>query len=191
MRHLTAAAVATAKTPCTFRSKLCPNLTSRRRHAKQSWTLASTTMPNDGGRERPQGDQMKTPHPTTPPPSAVEEAKCSPSGYVYQIDGEFTPDDYVPPERIVGMWKVDALGDIIGAFIQIRISGRVTDVQRRGRAAAHSASTRARSSFVPNAYASQVAPLVVVSNPIRTSSPMFPSRQYPSVNPSSSESPER
>ena len=52
-----------------------------------------------------------------PPPSAHEEAKRHPNGWVYQLDGEFGPDDAVPPECIVGAWKVDANGTIVGEFI--------------------------------------------------------------------------
>jgi hypothetical protein len=56
-------------------------------------------------------------YPTTPPQGAIDEARSSPNGFVYQIDGDFRPDEYVPPERILGAWKVDGDGQIIGAFI--------------------------------------------------------------------------
>lgn len=62
-------------------------------------------------------EKQSAPIPTVPPPGAIEEAKRSPNGFVYQIDGDFTPDDFVPPERIMGMWKVDAHGNIVGPFI--------------------------------------------------------------------------
>jgi hypothetical protein len=52
-----------------------------------------------------------------PPPSAQAEAKRHPNGFVYQIDGNFGPDDAVPPDRIVGAWKVDANGKIVGEFL--------------------------------------------------------------------------
>ncbi|MDB6124303.1 MAG: hypothetical protein JWQ71_3296 [Pedosphaera sp.] len=53
-----------------------------------------------------------------PPPGAHEEAKRHPNAQVYQIDGEFGPDDAVPPERIMGCWKTDADGRIVGEFIR-------------------------------------------------------------------------
>jgi hypothetical protein len=52
-----------------------------------------------------------------PPPDAVEQAKQHPGGWVYKIEGEFGPNDFVPPEAIVGAWKVDEHGIIVGSFI--------------------------------------------------------------------------
>lgn len=52
-----------------------------------------------------------------PPPSAVEEARRNSNGWVYQIDGNYGPNDRVPPEAIQGAWKVDANGRIVGEFI--------------------------------------------------------------------------
>jgi len=46
----------------------------------------------------------------------IEEAKRIPNGYVYRIAGRFGPRDAVPPEAIVGAWKVDADGKITGNF---------------------------------------------------------------------------
>lgn len=60
---------------------------------------------------------MKPQFPTVPPPGAIEEAKRTPNGYVYQIDGDFGPDESVPPERIMGAWEVDEKGNIVGAFV--------------------------------------------------------------------------
>lgn len=45
------------------------------------------------------------------------EARKTPGGWVYQIDGVYGPEDTVPPERIVGAWKVDEKGEITGEFI--------------------------------------------------------------------------
>jgi hypothetical protein len=53
-----------------------------------------------------------------PLPGEVEEAKRHPNGWVYRIVNRFGPNDFVPPEAIVGAWKVDAKGEIVGGFIQ-------------------------------------------------------------------------
>lgn len=46
------------------------------------------------------------------------EAKRNPNGWVYMIAGTYGPDDAVPPEAIVGAWKVDGDGSIIeGSFV--------------------------------------------------------------------------
>lgn len=52
-----------------------------------------------------------------PSAAAIEEARRTPNGWVYQIDGIFAPDDVVPPEAIVGAWKVDGSGTIFGEFV--------------------------------------------------------------------------
>jgi hypothetical protein len=52
-----------------------------------------------------------------PSPEAHEEAKRWPNAQVYKIDGTFGPDEAVPPDRIVGCWKTDSEGNIIGEFI--------------------------------------------------------------------------
>jgi hypothetical protein len=39
------------------------------------------------------------------------------NGWVYKIEGTFAPTDPVPPEAVVGAWKVDAEGNVIGEFI--------------------------------------------------------------------------
>jgi hypothetical protein len=52
------------------------------------------------------------------PIEAINEAKAHPNGWVYKIDGRFGPDDYVPPECIVGAWKVDANGELIGEYVE-------------------------------------------------------------------------
>ena len=51
-----------------------------------------------------------------PLPGEVEEAKRNPNGWVYRIQGTFGPDEAVPPEAIVGAWKVDGKGKIVGEF---------------------------------------------------------------------------
>ncbi len=52
-----------------------------------------------------------------PTPQAHEEAKRHPNGYVYVLDGAFMPHEAVPPERIVGAWRVNAFGLITGSFL--------------------------------------------------------------------------
>jgi hypothetical protein len=54
----------------------------------------------------------------TPYAGEVEEAKRFPNAHVYRIAGRFGPNEKVPPEAIVGAWKVDARGRIIGGFIR-------------------------------------------------------------------------
>lgn len=56
--------------------------------------------------------------PEQPFPGEVEEAKQHPNGWVYRIAGAFADDERVPPEAIVGAWKVDAEGRIIGDFVR-------------------------------------------------------------------------
>jgi uncharacterized protein (DUF2126 family) len=42
-----------------------------------------------------------------------QEAKRHPNGWVYVIQGNYGPDDAVPPEAIAGAWRVDGSGNII------------------------------------------------------------------------------
>jgi hypothetical protein len=65
-----------------------------------------------------------THHPTvapeivTPLSGEIEEAKHIPGGWVYRIAGKFGSKDRIPPEAIIGAWKVDAEGKICGTFIK-------------------------------------------------------------------------
>lgn len=52
-----------------------------------------------------------------PYPEEIAEAKQHPNGWVYRVAGQFTAEERVPPEAIVGAWKVDADGRIVGDFI--------------------------------------------------------------------------
>jgi len=45
------------------------------------------------------------------------EARRCPDGWVYEIDGHYGPNDAIPPEAVIGAWKVDAGGRIVGEFI--------------------------------------------------------------------------
>lgn len=58
-----------------------------------------------------------TPNKNKPSDKIVQEAKRNPNGWVYKIEGQYTPNEYVPPDAIVGAWKVDANGNIVGDFI--------------------------------------------------------------------------
>ena len=52
----------------------------------------------------------------SPTPEMIAEAKSNPNGWVYQIDGQFGPNDRIPPESIVGAYKVDSSGNLTGEF---------------------------------------------------------------------------
>ena len=51
------------------------------------------------------------------PPALVAEAKTKPSGWVYEIVGDYGPDYAVPPTAIRGAWKVGDDGEIVGDFL--------------------------------------------------------------------------
>lgn len=53
----------------------------------------------------------------TPPAALVAEAQRMPGGWVYEIVGEYGPDDAVPPSAIRGGWKVDDHGVLTGEFL--------------------------------------------------------------------------
>jgi hypothetical protein len=54
---------------------------------------------------------------STPSDEAKMEALMHPNGYVYVIDKEYKGKKDVPPNAILGGWKVDEKGSIIGPFI--------------------------------------------------------------------------
>jgi hypothetical protein len=54
---------------------------------------------------------------TRPHVGEMEEARRHPNGWVYRIARNFGPDASVPPEAIIGAWKVDGEGSIVGEFI--------------------------------------------------------------------------
>ena len=54
----------------------------------------------------------------SPRPLEIEEARRYPNGWVYRIAGRFGRDDQIPPEAIVGAWKVDDHGKIVGSFMK-------------------------------------------------------------------------
>jgi hypothetical protein len=47
----------------------------------------------------------------------VKAARENPNGWVYKIEGSFGPTEYVPPEAVVGAWKVDEGGNLTGEFV--------------------------------------------------------------------------
>ena len=51
------------------------------------------------------------------PPALIAEAKTQPGGWVYEIVGDYGPDDGVPPSAIRGAWKVGDDGQIVGDFL--------------------------------------------------------------------------
>lgn len=57
----------------------------------------------------------ETKHEVTP--DVIEAARKNPGGWVYKIEGTFGPDEYVPPEAVVGAWKVDGQGNLTGEFL--------------------------------------------------------------------------
>lgn len=59
----------------------------------------------------------------------VEAAKRNPGGWVYKIEGNFGPDQAVPPEAIVGAWEVDAKGEQTGNFLEPKKVSRVVEGQ--------------------------------------------------------------
>lgn len=59
----------------------------------------------------------REPDKVVPEPGERAEALKHPGGRVYRIKGTYDPDGAVPPEAIVGAWKVDEAGRIYGDFI--------------------------------------------------------------------------
>jgi hypothetical protein len=53
------------------------------------------------------------------PPELLAEAKATPGGWVYSIDAAYAPDGAdgrVPPEGIIGAWKVADNGTPTGEY---------------------------------------------------------------------------
>lgn len=51
------------------------------------------------------------------PPALIAEARTKPGGWVYEIVGDYGPDDAVPPTAVRGAWKVGDDGQIVGGFL--------------------------------------------------------------------------
>ena len=52
-----------------------------------------------------------------PTEAEKREAFKYPNGWIYRIDDAYAPDDDVPPDKIIGAWKVNERGEIVGDFI--------------------------------------------------------------------------
>lgn len=52
-----------------------------------------------------------------PSEGAKKEALKNPNGYVYVLDKEYEDKSDVPPKAILGAWKVNEKGIIVGSFI--------------------------------------------------------------------------
>lgn len=61
-----------------------------------------------------QEEEKKLPFSTTQ--EMLAEAKNNPNGWVYQIEGSFGPNNRVPPECVVGAYKVDEKSLLTGEF---------------------------------------------------------------------------
>jgi hypothetical protein len=77
----------------------------------------ATPLPDDGS-SGPSGSNDDRRAPRTPSPEARAAAKGQPGGWVYDIEGDYAPDDAVPPRAVRGAWKVDESGEIVGEFIE-------------------------------------------------------------------------
>lgn len=53
---------------------------------------------------------------TQPYPGEINEAKNNPNGWIYRIAGNFLPHEDIPPEAVIGAWKVNENGQIVGDF---------------------------------------------------------------------------
>jgi hypothetical protein len=51
------------------------------------------------------------------PAELLEAARKQPGGWVYEIVGDYGPEDDVPPTAIRGAWKVDDDGAIVGQLV--------------------------------------------------------------------------
>jgi hypothetical protein len=51
------------------------------------------------------------------PDAAWEEVEQNPGGWVYKTEGKFSAKEDIPPDAIVGAWKVDDHGKIISDFV--------------------------------------------------------------------------
>lgn len=48
----------------------------------------------------------------------IEEARKLPNGNVYRIAGEFGPQDAIPGDAVVGAWRINERGEIVGDFVK-------------------------------------------------------------------------
>ena len=55
--------------------------------------------------------------PDRPSAAEIETARWRPDGYVYRIVSSLDPQGEVPPDAVIGAWRVDGRGRIVGGFI--------------------------------------------------------------------------
>ena len=60
--------------------------------------------------------RRRKPKARTFPEAMLAEARLHPGGWVYEIDSKYDPNGAVPPEGILGAWKVDDDGIPTGDF---------------------------------------------------------------------------
>lgn len=51
------------------------------------------------------------------PAALVAEARTKPGGWVYEIVGDYGPQDAVPPSAVRGAWRVNDNGEVVGDFV--------------------------------------------------------------------------
>ncbi len=62
-------------------------------------------------------DEHNSKYPKEPSEAAKREALKHPNGWVYALDAAFEYEEEVPSEAILGAWKVNSEGKIIGDFV--------------------------------------------------------------------------
>jgi len=68
-------------------------------------------------RRSPLDDASSQPPSNDLPEGLLDEARSHPSGWVYEIVGDYDPDGAIPPSAIRGGWPVDENGRPAGAFV--------------------------------------------------------------------------
>lgn len=58
------------------------------------------------------------------------EAISNPNGSVYEIDGPYEDDQFVPPEAILGAWKVDNKGVLLDEFVENELFRPIINASR-------------------------------------------------------------
>lgn len=76
--------------------------------------MSSGSVSSDGCQRNP-GCQVSSSREL--PAGLLAEARTKPGGWVYEIVGDFGPDDAVPATAVKGAWKVNDHGEIVGDFL--------------------------------------------------------------------------
>jgi hypothetical protein len=58
----------------------------------------------------------QSPSPPSFPDELLSAAAQTPGGWVYAIDPAFDPRDRIPPEGVIGAWKIDDSGQPTGEY---------------------------------------------------------------------------